>query len=527
MKKKLFKTIALLMLVVMILGTGGCASKANETSSAKATNTDIEEYAIPDATGNWGAPTPYGLIPRGPGFIRMSYVFDSLIWKDEKGDFIPALAKEWAYNEEENTYTFELQETAKWHDGEAITAKDVTFTIEYMKKHPLPWLNLKPIEKVTAIEENKVEFKLKEKWAPFYAHIAGCMPILPEHIYKEIKNPEKLFSEEQIIGSGPFKLAHYNAEKGEYVFEAFDDYYQGCPKVKKLKFFKMNPQMQPKALLQGQVDAIFTNGDAKKLFKGKDINVISDIGMVTKVAFNHHKAPFDEKTFRHAMAYFINREDIVDIAHRGHAFKGNTGIFPRESAYFEKDVEQYKYNPEKGASILEKLGYKKEGDYYKKDGDILSFTVLGNERVKRDVDMIVEQLNHEGIKAEAIYKDRQTADQSLNNWDFDISVVECGAIGDPIFLNREILGKGFTSDRYYKSEKMSKLLKEQLLATNIEERKNILKEFQKVYAEELPAYHIYFSEFVFAYNDKANLYFTNEGVSIGIPLALNKMIFVK
>lgn len=78
---------------------------------------------------------------------------------------------------------------------------------------------------------------------------------------------------------------------------------------------------------------------------------------------------------------------------------------------------------------------------------------------------------------------------------------------------------------YNKSEKMVELLNKQVSATDFEERKNILKDFQEVYVEELPSYHIYYSKFVFAFNDKLNLYFTKDGLSIGIPLSLNKMIF--
>lgn len=536
MKRKFLRVLSLLLVIVMSVSVVGCNSEVKESNEMKEEKEvketakieeRIEEYKIPDRKGNWGYPTPYGIIPRGPGFMRLSYVFDSLIWKDQNGDFIPALSKKWAFNEDENTYTFELQENAKWHDGKKVTANDVIFTVNYMKKHPIYGLDLKNVEGVTALEENKVKFKLKEKWAPFYANIAGFMPIIPEHIYKDVEEPKKFLDEKAAIGSGPFKLASYNAEKGEYVFEAFEEYYQGPPKVKKLKFFKMNPQMQPKALLQGDVDAISTNGDAEKLFKGKDINVISDKGMITKVAFNHQKEPFDKKEFRHALAYLINTDDIIDIAHRGHAFKGYTGMLSKESPYFEEEAEQYLYNPKKAAVILEDLGYKKDGAYYKKDGEILGFEVLGHERVKRDVDIIVEQLNNGGIKAEAVYKDLQMADQMIVNWDFDISVVESGGTGDPIYLNRNVFSKSAKSDRYEKSEKINTLLKEQLTAVDFEERKRILKEFQKVYADELPSYYMYFSKFVFGYNDKLDLYFTNEGVSIGIPLALNKMIFVK
>jgi len=46
---------------------------------------EIAAYTIGDSTGDWGFPSPYGHYARGPGYIRMSLIFDTLVWKDENG----------------------------------------------------------------------------------------------------------------------------------------------------------------------------------------------------------------------------------------------------------------------------------------------------------------------------------------------------------------------------------------------------------------------------------------------------------
>ena len=74
-----------------------------------------------------GFPSPYGHYPRGPGYIRMSLIFDTLLWKDDN-DIIPALAEKWEFIEEENAYIFNLRKKAKWHDGREFTPTDVVFT---------------------------------------------------------------------------------------------------------------------------------------------------------------------------------------------------------------------------------------------------------------------------------------------------------------------------------------------------------------------------------------------------------------
>ena len=53
----------------------------------------VKEVRIADSNGDWGYPTPYRHYPRGPGYVRMSWVFDTLVWKD-RNDYIPALGAE-------------------------------------------------------------------------------------------------------------------------------------------------------------------------------------------------------------------------------------------------------------------------------------------------------------------------------------------------------------------------------------------------------------------------------------------------
>ncbi len=74
--------------MVLVLTAGLAASPVAES---------VPEVRIADARGDWGHPNPYLHYPRGPDYIRMSWVFDTLIWKDEHG-FRPALARSWTYD---------------------------------------------------------------------------------------------------------------------------------------------------------------------------------------------------------------------------------------------------------------------------------------------------------------------------------------------------------------------------------------------------------------------------------------------
>ena len=155
--------------------------------SAQGPSKDIR---IGDGKGDWGYPNPYKHYPRGPGYIRMALVFDTLVWKDEKG-YIPALAKSWRYDPGSLRFFFELQEGVLWHDGKPFTAEDVVFTIEYLKKHPYQWASVDQVATAEARGPYQVSIKLKKPFAPFMAYIGTTMPIIPRHIWEKVDDPKR------------------------------------------------------------------------------------------------------------------------------------------------------------------------------------------------------------------------------------------------------------------------------------------------------------------------------------------------
>ncbi len=178
LKKILVYKIALLMMLTL-LGPASFSAQAQ-----------VDEIRIADSKGDWGYPNPYRHYPRGPGYVRMSWVFDTLIWKDEKG-YVPTLAESWTYNSDALSFTFELKEGVKWHDGKPFSSSDVVFTVEYFKKHPYQWVPMGDVSGAEAVGPNKVIIRLSKPYAPFLAYVGGVMPILPKHIWQNVKSPHK------------------------------------------------------------------------------------------------------------------------------------------------------------------------------------------------------------------------------------------------------------------------------------------------------------------------------------------------
>ena len=508
-------------------------------TTGHADRTRIKEIRIADSKGDWGYPNPYRHYPRGPGYVRMSWVFDTLIWKNDKG-YIPALSKKWSYDPKSLSFTFELREGVKWHDGKPFSAEDVVFTIDYFKKNPYGFVPLEAVSCAEVKGKNTVVIKLAKPYAPFLAYIGGSMPILPSHIWKNVTNPRKYNNPKAFIGCGPYKFIDFNKAKGTYLYEAFEDYYQGRPKADRLIYIKAGKPLM--TLSNGKADLVNIRPDIAKLLEKKGMVVIKNArGWNKKLMINHKKPPFNDKRFRQALAYAINQQEIIDKAHRGFGSSASFGLLSPDHEFYNPNTPTYVHNPPKARRILESLGYLKGSDgYYSKYGKPLkiellasNITAAGESVTDRDGEVIKQQLEKVGIHVDLLNMEQATMDGRVRKWNFDLAISGHGALlGDARILNRMINPKftgSVNSARFGANKELLKLLKAQIAEMDTAKRRALVYKIQEIYADEVPAMSLYYPTSMAAYNPEKGIkwYYTKGGISIGIPIAQNKMSLIK
>ena len=526
--KMICKFFPLFVMLIGLMGTTGHAAQAR-----------IKEIRIADSKGDWGYPNPYRHYPRGPGYIRMSWAFDTLIWKDDKG-YIPALAKKWTYDPKSLSFTFELQEGIKWHDGKPFSAEDVVFTIDYFKKNPYRFVPVESVSGAEAMGKNSVVIKLKKPYAPFLAYVGGTMPILPRHIWQNVTDPRKYNDPRAFIGCGPYKFIDFNKAKGTYLYKAFEEYYQGVPKAERLIYIKAGKPLM--TLSTGKVDLANIKPDMARPLEKKGLVIIKNPrGWNKKLMINHKKPPFNDKRFRQALAHAINQQEIIDKAHRGFGSPASFGLLSPDHGFYNPNTPTYAPDPAKARQILESLGYVKGSDgFYAKDGkplmiDILSsnITVAGESVADRDGEVIKRQLEAVGIHVDLVSLEQATTDGRVRRWDFDLAISgHGGLLGDARILNRMINPKftgSVNSARFGANKKLLKLLKAQIAEMDTAKRKALVQKIQDIYANEVPAISLYYPASMAAYNPKKGIkwYYTRGGISLGIPIAQNKMSLIK
>lgn len=186
-------------------------------------------------------------------------VFSSLYSYDATGSLRQDIAAKMVTNDKGNQYTVTIRKDVKWHDGKALTAKDVVFTLNLIKNPATRatelrknWLDVA----VRTIDDYTVEFNLPGASAAFPHSLT--FPVMPAHILSSINAGavrESTFSLSP-VGSGPFTfklLQRADALMNHEVVHLVSnkDYYAGKPRLDQFELYAYKTQEDIRAALQG------------------------------------------------------------------------------------------------------------------------------------------------------------------------------------------------------------------------------------------------------------------------------------
>jgi len=138
----------------------------------------------------------------------VALLFSGLVRNGPGGTIVPDLAERWSVDKTGKTWTVDLRDDARWHDGQPVTADDVLFTIRtlqdpsYTGPSSTSWSEVS----VTSSGPRRVVFSLQTPLGGFLQ--ALTQPLAPAHLMADI--PIDLLDEDPFgrepVGSGPFAL---------------------------------------------------------------------------------------------------------------------------------------------------------------------------------------------------------------------------------------------------------------------------------------------------------------------------------
>jgi len=452
--------------------------------------------------------------------------------------FWPGLAKSYEVSEDGTTWTLHLVENATWHDGVPVTAEDVAFTFEYLFQTPGWGGHTKVWEEIEVIDDYTIrvvhDIELATVTPPGWWM---WDPVIPKHIFESHKDDILSFPNEESIGSGAFKLKEFKTDQYMWL-EVNEDYWGERPYVDEVVFMNYgNTETAIMAFQKGEVDVFgscmlspFTVEDVQA---NPDIKVEMVPGLgETYLAFNlHPEGPLQDKDVRHAIAYGIDRDRLIDMAWVGYAERCDSWIYP-ESPMHKPDLPQYEYNPDKANEILDGAGYlDTDGDGIRNDpttGKNLVFGLATSSAYTVDVKactLINEMLPAIGIKTEFSAMDPDTfLDYLYRPMDDLLEMMVYGEDPSPDpwsdWVWQEQVGWGSGGDwwnySYYDNPRYNQLWVDNSCAKTVEEKKAILYELQDILAEDLPLIYLARGECISAYNSDKFEGWVNE---IGGPVS--------
>ena len=511
-----------LLALAALLGACGVVVPDEET-------TPVPELVLRLGGRDWGYPSPYAFYTRGPGYVRMTFLFDTLAWMDKDG-IIPWLAQEWDSSEDGKTWTVKLVEDASWHDGEPLTAQDIKFTFDYMREYPHPWFDHSVIESVQVIGPYEVRFDLSRPYAVFITRILCRTPIIPQHIWENIEDPYNYVDQEAMIGSGPFVLEDYDQTLGSYLFVANAEFFGGRPIVDRVIFV---PTETPDvSLLNGDIDlARILDIDSLGMFEGKPeftILTAPDYWLY-RLVINYNEPLMTTLEFRQALAYAINRPEMVERVAHGGAVVGTYAYVSPASEYHNPNVVDYAYSPDKAEEILDELGFEDtDGDGIRESdsGQKLSIILLSDNRFTRSAEAVRKYLEDVGIEVEIDSADVSTHDSRIREMQgFHLALTAHGGVSADLGN----LTGGLPAIKGYENTEFLALIEEQPYIIDPAERKETLWRIQELIAQDVATIPLYYSMWFHVYRHEVfdGWFYTEYGLPLGVQLLENKLAFIE
>ena len=519
------------------------AAEEKETTAAETvqdTEKSKERILTVSGNGDFGFPSVYTISPKGQGYMTLSYIFDTLMWKDESG-LVPYLAEDYSVSEDGMTYTFHLRKGVSFTDGTPFTAEDVKFTFDYMKEHPYKWVSVSMVEEASVVDEHTVVIRLNKTYNPFLSDVAGSLPILPKHIWENVTEPETFTEPEAAISTGPFILENYDAAAGTYTFKANEDYFYGDVQIDKLVIANVSGGDSKEALLSGEIAAApnISYKAAMSLKDSPEYTVLEGPGLsVTRLYFNFDEEAMAVKEIRQAMYHAVNLDEIVEKAYGGAGYVGSAGHVQPGTPWYNPDVRQYAYDVETAKKMLSEAGAAdSNGDgILEYNGEEMSYTLTFTENDEKLAELLVSYMKAVGIELVPQSADDATVKAAISEGNFELAFNTNGSFGgDPVFLSRfatvgadgapSVTGQG---GKTWESEEYNKIYNESAVEQDDAKRHEQVNELQEIIAEELPCLTLYYKKAVAAYNNTIfdGFYYTPDGISIAVPFIMNKLVFV-
>ncbi|MCH9275300.1 ABC transporter substrate-binding protein [Bifidobacterium amazonense] len=432
--------------------------------------------------------------------ILIGNVYEGLVARDENNQVTPAIAKSWDESKDGLTYTFHLNENMTFSNGDALTAEDVSWSINQLIKNQYHDADSLSMVKSVAADDNANTVTITLSTAN--SNLLWTLTGRPGLVFDKDATYD---AKTEAIGSGPYTVSKFVAN--DSITLKANPKYWGTHKAKTqtvIVKYLADDNAAVNALKSGDVQVLapITENLASPFTSDSEHYTVKAGDDTDKyvMAFNSKGKNTSDKRVRQAIRYAIDHDEL--IASRGGADKALGGPIPSLDPGYEDLTGLYPHDEAKAKALMQEAGYST-------DKPLTLTLTYANIYGTELGDQLRSQLARIGIDLKVNVVEFSTWLQDVyTNKDYDISLVDHNEShdfyqwADPTYYYN------------YDNAEVQKLYAQAIAATSDDQRDELLAKAAKLVSEDAPA------DWLFNY--RVTTAWAN-GVS-GFPVNLNQTL---
>lgn len=342
------------------------------------------------------------------GFVDR-FLFEPLVSADSRGEPVPMLVTQVPSRENGGisadglTITYHLRRNARWSDGVPVSAADVRFSWQAIMNRANNAVSRHGYDDVSRIDtpdQKTAVVHLIKPFAPFvntfFAESDQPYTIVPAHVLSRYPNVNQIaFNSDPTVSDGPFTFVRW-LHGDQIVFKANDSFFMGKPHLREIVVRVVPDENTSVNLLRTHaIDYMFQASVATypALRTVPNIQLIwNNMNGFEGLMFNMQHKPFDDPRVRLAVAYAIDKAELVRDLTYGQE-KIATEDLPDWMWANNPAVKPVSHDLAKARSLLRAAGVKTPLN-------VVLVTDTANITHKREAVLVQAMLHQIGIEAE-------------------------------------------------------------------------------------------------------------------------------
>jgi oligopeptide transport system substrate-binding protein len=316
--------------------------------------------------------------------MLIQQLYDGLIAFDQHLNIVPSLAEFWEISPDGKTYTFELRDDARFHNGRKVTAQDCVFSFERLLSDGLNEHNysyFSRIEGAADFHEGRAKnVKGLEALAENRFRITFVTPFVPALSVLSMYSSKILPKEELLeqgdaffhapIGTGAFSFSRWIEPAEDSGVPVFDGVWQGIRLEANSQYFGGRPHLDA-VVFRAIWNAHSYEGETLSLYEVADCLETNEVERYADwvpveaerflalryLYFPNNVAPYNDAKIRLAINYALDKRSFLDAHRVTQGIPAATGVVPHGIPGFIPKESHFEQNLDKARELLAEAGY--------------------------------------------------------------------------------------------------------------------------------------------------------------------------